>query len=218
MVEEPGVNAMGCTSPEWRSLINEILNCKKCPLYKTRRNPVPGEGKCDAALMFVGEAPGAREDETGRPFVGAAGKLLDQLLGQIGVSRKEVYITNVVKCRPPNNRDPTLEEIKACSPYLLRQIQLIKPKIIVALGRHSARFLYEQAGLTWRSMRVDHGRVREAVIMGLPVKLIATYHPAAALYYPKLKPLLEEDFKKIGDLLSSLKRNVKKGHSILDYI
>jgi uracil-DNA glycosylase family 4 len=197
---------------EWERLIEEIMNCRKCPLYKYRKNPVPGEGRRDAEIMFVGEAPGAREDETGRPFVGAAGKLLTELIeGVLGIKRSDVYITNIVKCRPPNNRDPTEEEIAACSPYLLRQIRLIKPKIIVALGRYSAKFLFEKAGIKWRNMRVMHGKIYDAVVEGLKVKIMATYHPAAALYYPKLRPELEYDFKKLKDLLESLHRGSEEG-------
>ncbi len=192
------------------------MNCKKCELYKYRKNPVPGEGRRDAEIMFVGEAPGAREDETGRPFVGAAGKLLTELLEKIGLKREDVYITNVVKCRPPNNRDPTEEEIRACSPYLMKQIQLIKPKIIVALGRHAGRFLFEQAGLKWHSMKAVHGKVFDVMINGIKVKLMATYHPAAALYYPKLRPALEKDFDVLKKTIHSMHEE-KKPKTILDY-
>ncbi len=204
--------------PELGKIAEEIMRCKRCPLYKTRKNPVPGEGRCDAEIMFVGEAPGAREDETGRPFVGAAGKLLTELLEGIGVKREDVYITNVVKCRPPGNRDPTEEEIAACSPYLLRQIKAIKPKIIVALGRHAAKFLYGQAGLKWVNMTRMHGKIYDAVISGVEIKLMATYHPAAALYYPKLKPLLVEDFQKLKKLLEEIRNSAgPRGRTILDY-
>ncbi len=208
----------GSCGKEFEELIEEIKRCRKCPLYRTRINPVPGEGSCRAEIMFVGEAPGAREDETGRPFVGAAGRLLTQLLEMIGLRREEVYITNIVKCRPPNNRDPREEEIKACSPYLLRQIALIRPRIIVALGRHSARFLFNQAGLKWVSMTRMHGSVYEAMISGLKVKLIATYHPAAALYYPRLKPLLEEDFRTLSGLLRESRKGSRSNPSILDFL
>ena len=203
--------------PEWDQLINEIMSCRKCPLHKYRKNPVPGEGSCKAEIMFVGEAPGAREDEMGRPFVGAAGKLLTELLESIGLKRSEVYITNVVKCRPPTNRDPTEEEISACSPYLLRQIRIIRPKIIVALGRYAGKFLYTQAGLRWISMGKNHGRVIEGVIEGVPVKIMATYHPAAALYYPKLRPVLESDFAKLKEIIHETKKPRGKTRSILDY-
>ncbi|OYT37621.1 MAG: uracil-DNA glycosylase [Desulfurococcales archaeon ex4484_58] len=204
---------------EWDKLIEEILNCRKCELYKYRRNPVPGEGRRDADIMFVGEAPGSREDETGKPFVGAAGKLLTELIeGILGLKREEVYITNIVKCRPPNNRDPKEEEIKRCSPYLVRQIKLIKPKIIVALGRHSAKFLFEEAGLKWRNMSIMHGKIIETILYGINVKLMATYHPAAALYYPKLRPKLEKDFNMLKKTLLSLDRSREKRKTLFDYL
>ncbi len=192
-------------SNEWDDLINQIMNCRKCILYKTRKNPVPGEGNRNADLVFIGEAPGAREDETGRPFVGAAGKLLTELIESIGLSREEVYITNIVKCRPPRNRDPREEEVSACLPYLIKQIRLIRPKIIVALGRHAGRTLFELAGLKWTSMARMHGRVFDAIVAGVPVKLTVTYHPAAALYNPRLRGSLERDFREtIKSLLDQL--------------
>ncbi len=180
---------------EWKKLIEEIMSCSKCPLHRSRRNPVPGEGRVDADIMFIGEAPGVREDETGRPFVGAAGKLLTELIESIGLKRGDVYITNIVKCRPPGNRDPRDEEIDTCLPYLLRQIRLIEPKVIVALGRHAGRVLYSLAGLRWANMSVLHGRVYDVVVEGVRVKLVATYHPAAALYNPRLRDSLVGDFK-----------------------
>ncbi|WP_440059816.1 type-4 uracil-DNA glycosylase [Thermogladius sp. 4427co] len=181
----------------WDRIVDDIIHCTKCPLYRYRKNPVPGEGDLNAPVMFVGEAPGRTEDETGRPFVGSAGQYLTQLLESIGLSREKVFITNVVKCRPPNNRDPTDEEIEACSPYLIRQIKLIKPKAIIALGRHSGRFLYSLAGLEWTSMTQEHGRVRSVEILGLRIKLVATYHPASALYNPGLREKIEKDFKTV---------------------
>ncbi len=201
---------------EWDELVEQIKSCTKCELYKYRKNAVPGEGRLNADIMFIGEAPGAQEDEMGRPFVGAAGKLLTQLIESIGLKRSDVYITNVVKCRPPRNRDPTEEEINACSPYLIKQIQLIKPKIIVALGRHAARFLFTNAGLKWRNMSVMHGKFYKVELFGVRVKLMATYHPAAALYYPKLKPELERDFKLLSEECRKLEDSRRK--SILDYL
>lgn len=183
---------------DWDTLVKEILTCTKCKLHVFRKNPVPGEGSLKPVLMFVGEAPGSREDEEGRPFVGAAGKLLTELISSIGLTRSEVYITNIVKCRPPNNRDPEDDEIQACSPYLIKQINLLKPKIVVALGRHAARFFFKQAGLKWVNMSVNHGKVHSSKIAGVNVKLIATYHPAAALYNPPQRRTLEKDFELIG--------------------
>ncbi len=204
-------------SDEWLQLINEIKNCKKCPLSKYRRNPVPGEGPRDADIMIIGEAPGAKEDEEGRPFVGAAGKLLTTLLESIGLKRDNVYITNVVKCRPPNNRDPTEEEINTCLPYLMKQIAIIKPKIIIALGRHAARTIFKQAGLVWKNMSTMHGKVYEGTINGHKVIIIPTYHPAAALYKPNLKAILEKDFTVV--IASVLRdKEKKRQRSLLDFL
>jgi uracil-DNA glycosylase family 4 len=186
---------------EYEKLVEEIRNCRKCPLYATRKNPVPGEGPLSARVMLVGEAPGRKEDEEGRPFVGMAGKLLTTILESKGIPRRSVYITNVVKCRPPGNRDPKPEEIKACLPFLIRQIRLIKPKVIVALGRISGKTLFETAGLRWRGISRERGVPRRARIAGVEVFLLATYHPAAAIYNPGLRPLLEEDIGRIPGLL-----------------
>lgn len=188
---------MALKNDDWKELVEEIRNCKKCRLHKNRRNTVPGEGSLNTKLIFIGEAPGVKEDEEGRPFVGAAGKLLTKLLENNGISREEVFITNVVKCRPPGNREPYDDEIKACLPYLTRQIAMIKPKIIVTLGRVSTKILYSLAHIPFTSMSKLHGSVRNVYINGLEIKLIATYHPAAALYNPQLRTTLEKDFKLI---------------------
>jgi len=182
-------------------LVAQIRSCTRCQLHRHRRNPVPGEGPLDARVMLVGEAPGRREDEQGQPFVGMAGKLLNTLLGLAGLRREEVYITNVVKCRPPGNRDPRPEEIAACNPYLRAQINIIRPKILVALGRISGKTLFEAAGLPWRGIRAERGKPRKARVYGVEATLLATYHPAAALYNPRIRPLLEEDFTLLGRLL-----------------
>ncbi len=200
---------------EWGVLEEEIRRCRRCPLYKFRRNAVPGEGNRNAEVMFVGEAPGAMEDKEGRPFVGAAGKLLTELLEGIGLRRRDVYITNIVKCRPPHNRDPREEEIKACLPYLRRQIKLVEPRVIVALGRHAARTLFSEAGLEWRSMSRQHGVAVEAVVNGERVILFPTYHPAAALYNPGLRGVLEEDFRRLKNLITA--KRSEKPRSLLDY-
>ncbi len=191
---------------DYELLVLEILNCTKCPLYTSRTKAVPGEGSLNAKLMFVGEAPGRNEDLEGRPFVGSAGKLLDSLLTLIGIERSQVYITNVVKCRPPDNREPLDDEVKACNPYLRKQISMIRPKVIVALGRIAGRTLYEMAGLKWSSIRVARGRIERVKVGDVNVSLVVTYHPAAALYNPGLREELEEDFKNI---ISSLIKESK---------
>lgn len=201
-----------------KRVIESILNCTKCKLCKYRRKPVPGEGPLNTEIMLIGEAPGASEDEEGRPFVGAAGKLLTELLKRNSISRSSVYITNIVKCRPPGNRDPEEDEVNACLPYLIEQINIIKPKIIVTLGRYAGKVVYRLMGKSFRSMSKEHGRVVKGVIrqLGLDVIVIPTYHPAAALYKPDIRRILEEDFKKIRSLITSSKTTFRSGSVTLD--
>ena len=163
-------------APDLEALAALVASCSRCTLHQSRRNPVFGEGAANARVVCVGEAPGAREDETGRPFVGRAGRLLDRLLLSIGLPRKSVYICNVLKSRPPGNRDPLPDEVAACSPYLLRQLALIEPEVIIAFGAFAARTLLETKSAL--------GRLRGAVhrYSGYPV--VVTYHPAALLRNP----------------------------------
>lgn len=179
-------------------LNNQILKCEKCALSKTRINVVPGEGSDSAEIMFIGEGPGKNEDEQGRPFIGAAGKLLDKLIESIGLTRKDIYIANVVKCRPPGNRDPLPEEVEACRPWLDKQVKIIKPKMIVLLGRHSMdRFLPNQ------KISIDHGKPkRYNGQVYFPI-----YHPAAALYRNGLLKDLQKDFNKIPKVLEIMKKD-----------
>jgi uracil-DNA glycosylase len=180
-------------------LYREVKNCRRCPLYATRTQVVFGSGNADADLMFVGEAPGFHEDQQGIPFVGAAGKLLDRLLDEIGMSRGDVFIANVLKSRPPGNRDPQLEEIEACKPYLTRQIELIEPRVICTLGNFSTKLLTRrQDGIT----RV-HGRPQDHVIAGLPIRIYPIYHPAAGLRSTAMLETLREDFKQLPALLEA---------------
>ncbi len=212
-------------SEEWYRIIEEIMRCTKCMLHKTRRNPVPGEGPCNAEIMLVGEAPGSKEDETGRPFVGAAGQFLTELLSMAGLRREDVFITNILKCRPPNNRDPEPDEIEACKPYLVRQVKLVSPKIIVTLGRYAGKTLLGDAGIKWSSMSRMHGKVFSVELYGVKLKIMPTYHPAAALYYPKLKPVIIKDFKEIlKGLVEEIEEEKestgrsKKRYTILDFL
>ncbi|MCG8467170.1 MAG: uracil-DNA glycosylase [Gemmatimonadetes bacterium] len=170
-----------------------VERCTRCALHTTRKRAVFGEGAADARVVCVGEAPGAREDETGRPFVGRAGQLLDRLLRSIGLPRESVYICNVLKSRPPNNRDPLPEEVAACSPYLLRQLALIRPEVIVAFGAFAARTLLETKSALGR-MR---GRTHEYA--GYPV--VVTYHPAALLRNPGWTRPTWEDLQIVRRLL-----------------
>jgi len=177
------------------TLADEIRICRKCRLWIQRRNAVPGEGNLDAAVILIGEAPGYWEDLKGRPFVGAAGKILDETLSQAGIYRSDVYITNVVKCRPPENRDPRTCEIEACTPYLDRQIKTIKPTFITTLGRHAAFYILAKAGFKTEGITKVHGRVYESNLLGFEVFIVPMYHPAAALYNTKYRSELYKDFK-----------------------
>jgi uracil-DNA glycosylase family 4 len=167
--------------------------CTLCPLSQGRTQAVPGEGPLNSDIMFIGEGPGFHEDRQGRPFVGAAGQFLEELLASIGLTREQVYITNVVKCRPPGNRDPMPTEISACAPYLERQIQLIKPKVIVTLGRFSMYRYFPGA-----SISKIHGQPKRVG----NVLVVPMFHPAAALHQPKWRPLVEADFKKLPQFIA----------------
>jgi len=180
------------------ALREEVECCSNCALGPTRTKAVFGEGDPGADLMFVGEAPGYHEDQQGRPFVGQAGKLLEQLLASIGLTREQVYIANVLKSRPPNNRDPRPEEIEACRPYLFRQVEIIKPKVICTLGNFSTKLLSgDPTGIT-----KVHGQPKATVIGGHPLYLYPIFHPAAALYTPSMLDTLKEDFSRLPQLLS----------------
>jgi uracil-DNA glycosylase family 4 len=177
---------------------SEIAACTKCRLAAGRTQVVFGVGDPSADLMFVGEAPGFHEDKQGFPFVGQAGKLLDRLLEGIGLTREQVYVANVIKCKPPGNRDPQPDEIEACEGHLFRQIELIEPKLIATLGNFATKLL---SGKPHGITRV-HGRPQQTTLGGLPVTLYPIYHPAAALYTPAMLRTLEEDFGRIPGLLA----------------
>ncbi len=186
-----------------RKLEEKIRNCQKCPLGQLRTNAVPGAGSYNAKVMFVGEAPGYWEDQKSLPFVGRAGKVLDELLSEVGLNRGDVYITNIVKCRPPENRDPTEEEIKACSPYLDMQIDIIRPKVIVPLGRHSMGYILKKFGFEPEPISKVHGKTFEAHTLFGKIVIMPSYHPAAALYRPPIKKELRKDFMKLRELIGS---------------
>ncbi|HET9780280.1 MAG TPA: uracil-DNA glycosylase [Candidatus Dormibacteraeota bacterium] len=173
-----------------------IRACKSCGLHATRTQAVPGVGPCPATIMIVGEAPGFNEDRQGEPFVGAAGKLLDTLLARIGLSRADVYITNVLKCRPPMNRDPMPNEAEACSPYLTQQMQLVKPKVVLILGRHALERLMPGQG--------SISRIHGSLIRRGDVAYVPLYHPAAALHNGSLVADLERDFDALKRYLDQL--------------
>jgi uracil-DNA glycosylase len=180
---------------ELTDLYQEIRTCQKCVLSEGRTQAVPGEGPEDAQIMFIGEAPGFHEDRQGRPFVGAAGKYLEELLATIDLTREDVYIANVIKCRPPGNRDPEPEEIEACRPYLDRQIELIRPRIIVTLGRFSMQRYFPGASIS----RIHGQPKRVGNLIYYPM-----FHPAAALHQPHWRSLVEADILKIPELIAKL--------------
>ena len=191
----------------------EILKCKKCDLYKTKTNYVPGSGNPRARLVFVGEAPGKEEDLQGEPFVGSAGKLLTEMIESIGLKRSDVFICNVLKCRPPNNRDPTENEIRACGDYLRRQLEAIRPDLIVCLGRFAANFVFNLFGLKFTSITKVRGREFKVNRWGKEVRIFPIYHPAAILYRPQLREEYEEEFRRIKEMLG-----IKRGSTLLDFI
>lgn len=170
--------------------------CKKCRLYETAHNPVPGEGNVNSDIIFIGEAPGQVEDATGRPFVGRAGKLLESLLQKIGYKRSDVWIGNIIKHRPPENRDPLPDELMACEPYLTMQLKAISPLLIVTLGRFSMNYFYPEGKIT---------RDRATIIKAKGYNVYPVYHPAAALRNPTMAQTLTQDFLKIPSILEQIK-------------
>lgn len=186
------------------TIASEVMACTTCGLWRTRKNAVPGEGSPHTKIMFVGEAPGYWEDVKGRPFVGAAGKFLDTLLAEMGISRSGVFIGNVLKCRPPGNREPASAEIEACTPYLDRQITAIKPRLIVTLGNYSTAYIFSKAGLPFKGITEARGKFYQTKILGLAVTVFPTFHPAAGLYSAKYKQLLLEDFRLLKAKVSEM--------------
>lgn len=190
-----------------KKIKDEVINLKSSPLYTERINnnvfPVIGEGDHFAQIMFIGEAPGENEAKTGRPFCGRSGKLLDEFLASIKIPRESVYITNIVKDRPPKNRDPLPEEIEIYAPFLDRQIEIIKPKVIATLGRFSMQYIMNRYGLDFELGPISslHGKVFETVIASEKVKVVPLYHPAVAIYNQHSKVTLMEDFKVLKTLI-----------------
>jgi DNA polymerase len=178
-----------------------VVNCKKCRLYEQANKAVPGEGDTNSPLVFIGEAPGANEDKTGRPFVGRAGNLLEQLLEKIGYSREQVWIGNIIKHRPPGNRDPNPDEIKACAPYLSLQLKTMDPKLIVTLGRFAMYYFYKEGTIS---------KNRGNLIKTSLYNIYPVYHPAAGLRNSGMKRALEEDFMKIPAVLESIEQGSNK--------
>ncbi len=187
------------TWPEgWRDLYTQMATCPRCPeLVRNRTQVVPGDGPVNARLVLVGEAPGWHEDQQGRPFVGPAGQFLDQLLANGGLKRQDVYITNVIKCRPPQNRDPLPQEVANCRPWLEAQLAQLKPRLLIPLGRHALAWFFPQ-----ESIARLHGTTRRKDNL----TYYFVYHPAAALHQPSLRRTLEDDFRRVPALLAEIER------------
>jgi uracil-DNA glycosylase family 4 len=197
------------TADETLALVaKEVGLCEKCALFHSRKHAVPGEGPAEAEIMFIGEGPGFYENEQGRPFVGAAGKFLDELLAQAGLRRHQVWITNVVKCRPPGNRDPLPEEVATCNQYLERQIDAINPSIIITLGRHSMGKFMPGAKVS-----AVHGQMRKVGER----YVVAMFHPAAALHQASLKPAIVADFAKLPQLLEQARKGLGRSATLEDH-
>jgi len=186
---------------ELAKIAEEIKNCRKCSLYKTANKSVPGGPNPNAEIVFIGEAPGYWEDQKGIPFCGAAGKLLDQLLLMINLRRKDIFIGNILKHRPPNNRDPLPEEITACTPYLKRQLLIMKPRLVITLGRFAMNYFIPNAYISH-----THGNLKRILWENLTLSIFPLYHPAAALRNGRVKEELREDFKKIPEIIEQLKK------------
>lgn len=176
-----------------------VASCDRCVLYETKTKDVPGAGNQSAEIMFIGEAPGKKEDLEGMPFIGSAGKFLNEMLASIGLEREDIYIANVVKHRPPNNRDPLPNEVEACWPYLQRQIEVIDPKLIVFLGRHSMNRFFPEFKIS-----EVHGKEFEKEFVGRNRTFLALYHPAAALYNGGMRETLKSDFANIPTILEKI--------------
>jgi DNA polymerase len=200
---------MACNEQSWEILdqiSGEIMKCRRCPLWMEATHGVPGEGSTCARVMFIGEAPGQLEDSLGRPFVGRAGKVLDSLLAGTGLSRADVFIANIVKHRPPGNRDPQPGEVVACTPWLEQQINAIQPPLLVPLGRHATRYVLGRIGVEFVKITDISGTVFEGEPFGFPQKIIPALHPAATLHNPRSREHLEEDFRRIRDLLTEMEQ------------
>lgn len=181
----------------------EIKNCKQCELWKTRNHPVVGEGSLDASLFFIGEAPGSNEDKQGRPFVGRAGSILDELLSSIGLHRSDIYIGNILKCRPPQNRNPTSTEINLCAPFLDKQLELINPSVILPMGSFATSYVFGKYDIPFTKISELHGKVITKKTLFGSIHFLPLYHPAVATYNPNKISVLKEDIKKVKPFIVS---------------
>lgn len=190
---------MSSRTENLKEIRDQVVDCQKCSLCKTRTLPVIGQGSHQAKAIFVGEAPGANEDRTGVPFCGAAGNVLTELLESIGCKREDVYIANILKCRPPGNRDPLPNEIEACTGYLEKQIEILEPQLVCSMGNYAASFIMRKFGLGSQVQGISriHGQIFEAE----KFKVVALYHPAVAVYNANMKDILKKDLEGVKDLI-----------------
>jgi DNA polymerase len=186
-----------------KHLNNKISNCRKCNLYKTRTNTVPGDGNPNTDILFIGEAPGRNEDLKGKPFVGKAGQVLDKLLESIGLDREDIFIANILKCRPPDNRNPLIGEIKLCTAFLDKQIQIIQPKVIVPMGNFASSYILDKYGLKKDSISMIHGKKFDVKTLSGKMAIIPIFHPAVVTYDKNKMVEMLEDFKKISEYIKS---------------
>ena len=199
-------------------LRGQIAKCQRCRLHKTRTHTVPGEGSVDASIMFIGEAPGRNEDLQGKPFVGRAGDVFDQLLHSVSLTRDEIYLCNILKCRPPGNREPLSDEVQACVGSLDIQIKVINPQIIATLGRYATTYIFQKFLIPLKNISSVHGQVFDIETPFGPKKIIPLFHPAVATYDPNKIEVLLNDFQIFKNVLQpdSLNANVSHGHSVTD--
>ena len=190
-------------SLQMEKLSNELTNCKQCELWKTRTHLVIGEGSLNAKFFFIGEAPGFNEDKQGRPFVGRAGKILDDLIESVGLKRNEVYIANILKCRPQNNRNPLASEIQACSAFLKKQLQLIDPLVIIPMGSFATKYVFNTFNIPFTKISELHGKMYSTKTLYSTRTILPMYHPAVATYNPNNKTILLQDMKKVQPFLLS---------------
>lgn len=189
------------TEDKINELNRKISECINCNLYKTKNNYVIGNGSINSKIVFIGEAPGFNEDISGKPFVGKAGKILDDLLLYIGLKRENVYITNILKCRPPNNRNPTTDEINICTKYLDDELSIIKPKLIITLGNFSSKFIFNKYKLKFNKISDVHGKIFSLDLNKSNLYISPQYHPAFAVYNPNNIKIIKNDFKNIKDII-----------------
>lgn len=189
------------TEDKINELNRKISECINCNLYKTKNNYVIGNGSINSKIVFIGEAPGFNEDISGKPFVGKAGKILDDLLVYIGLKRENVYITNILKCRPPNNRNPTTDEINICTKYLDDELSIIKPKLIITLGNFSSKFIFNKYKLKFNKISDVHGKIFSLDFYNTNLYISPQYHPAFAVYNPNNIKIIKNDFKNIKDII-----------------